>query len=76
VAWRGMVWCGVVCCVIMLTFVLSSPDFMCQVKFFYVFHIVCSFLCLGHSVTFLSLQYIVLYTEIKIGRLLCNHILI
>ena len=35
VKWRGMVWCGV-CCVIMLTFVLSSPDFMCQVKVFFV----------------------------------------
>ena len=33
VKWRGMVWCGVLCCVIMLTFVLSLPDFMCQVKF-------------------------------------------
>ena len=71
-----MAWHGVVSCVIMLTFVLSSPDFMCQVKVFYVFLIVCLFLCLRHSVAFLSLQYIVLYTEIKIGRLLCNHILI
>jgi len=33
VKWRGVAWCGV-WCVIMLTFVLSSPDFMCHVKFF------------------------------------------
>jgi hypothetical protein len=65
VKWRGVAWCGV-WCVMILTFVLSSPDFVCHVKFFLnVFHIVCSFLCLRQTVAFLSLQYMVLYTEVK-----------